>query len=504
MSKTGWAWFQVLVLSATTVAAAAGRESRVVPLASALLDGSASVLVVSDGREELIWFSLDAAPSGTTGELVLVPLPTNAACESSGHDPFKALAEILKRKALQCAGVPVKGVNPRGSSTAVSAGAAMAACFSMERIADWPGFQERAAEFCMRAGIPPPYASPELKSLVEGHLRSGIRFFLFLRRAVQGKAGAPVVVRFRSHKVFFPLRAAKASSPNAELRLFMALPGSIGLNRAKRDITALLGISADDGATRELSSSAKIYPDELAELCGQQLMGMSAAATCYLQLLRLGGGVAFAGDLELDAGNLAPFAYVFELFEPEAVPGDLFSIGELLDYEQAQAVRADHPDWALPSATASLEIPGHSDLKPGCLSAALRAIELEIANCQDKLEAARHGPGDPGNIRRFQERIAELRSEFLALRELRVGRYPLPEKRVLRVHTGSGVKENGLLDTEGASRSGPFYHLAGIRNGDYGQLSPRSRYELTAYLVRQRDYPFPDFYVYVSGWERVR
>jgi hypothetical protein len=55
------------------------------------------------------------------------------------------------------------------------------------------------------------------------------------------------------------------------------------------------------------------------------------------------------------------------------------------------------------------------------------------------------------------------------------------------------------LSVEGTSKSGPFYHLAGIGGGDYGILKKGKRYRLDLCLVYRREYfgLIGDYYVHV-------
>jgi len=45
-----------------------------------------------------------------------------------------------------------------------------------------------------------------------------------------------------------------------------------------------------------------------------------------------------------------------------------------------------------------------------------------------------------------------------------------------------------LLEVEGTSRSGPFFHLAGVVGGDAATLKPGVRYRIVMYLVYRREY----------------
>ena len=151
--------------------------------------------------------------------------------------------------------------------------------------------------------------------------------------------------------------------------------------------------------------------------------------------------------------------------------------------------------------TASVTNPVLSSL----LAATVRANELE-------LEAAR----------RKQKSTAELEAEQARLGALSPEEYPAPVRQspepgsVLEASGGHGpvlppvirevtvkldgpAAEGDLLAVEGGSRSGPFYHLAGIAGGDYGLLKAGQKLRLELCLVYRREYFgfIGDFYVYV-------
>jgi hypothetical protein len=73
-------------------------------------------------------------------------------------------------------------------------------------------------------------------------------------------------------------------------------------------------------------------------------------------------------------------------------------------------------------------------------------------------------------------------------------------KRLVPVTVESPCADGTLLSRTGASRSGPFYHLAGVRGNDYGALKKGRSYTLTLYMVYRREYfgAIGDYYVYVA------
>jgi hypothetical protein len=71
--------------------------------------------------------------------------------------------------------------------------------------------------------------------------------------------------------------------------------------------------------------------------------------------------------------------------------------------------------------------------------------------------------------------------------------------REVTVRLDGPLAEGALLPVEGTSKSGPFYHLAGIASGDYRLLKPAKKLDLQLCLVYRREYfgLIGDFYVYV-------
>ncbi len=165
-----------------------------------------------------------------------------------------------------------------------------------------------------------------------------------------------------------------------------------------------------------------------------------------------------------------------------------------------------------------------ADLRESLRRSTVKAIELEIGAYTEKLRVAEEGTGPEENKAKFRQKIEDLEAERVRFIRMQPGEYPKPVKptaspsSVLDEATAYGpmvpaelrevvvvVSEpcsiGGLLPVEGSSRSGPFFHLAGIQGGDAGILKPGKRYQLTVYLVYRREYFgfIGDYYVYVAG-----
>jgi len=177
---------------------------------------------------------------------------------------------------------------------------------------------------------------------------------------------------------------------------------------------------------------------------------------------------------------------------------------------------------ALVLPAAMLQADGGADLQKSLLAATLKAVELEIVATRQKLNAAEQGTGPKDNVERFRQKIRDLEAEQARFGRMKPEEYPAPVKKpsdpasilepsgsfgpvlppLIReavVKVDGRCAEGSLLPVEGASKSGPFYHLAGIAGGDYGILKPGKKYRLQLGLVYRREYfgLIGNFYVYV-------
>jgi hypothetical protein len=162
------------------------------------------------------------------------------------------------------------------------------------------------------------------------------------------------------------------------------------------------------------------------------------------------------------------------------------------------------------------------ELRKALLKATARAIELEMKGYRARLETANAGTGPKENVERFKKRLKELEAERLVYAGMKPEEYPEPSTgtdtssildgshrfgpilpptlREGRVVIDGVCADGTLLSFDGTSRSGPFYHLSGIRGNNYGILKQGQRYRLTLYLVYKREYfgLISDCYAYIA------
>ena len=138
------------------------------------------------------------------------------------------------------------------------------------------------------------------------------------------------------------------------------------------------------------------------------------------------------------------------------------------------------------------------NLKKECINAAIIGIELDIERLELRL-----GNDDEDSL--------EIKSQLIILvDDLQVYQnqisnpetYQLPENIELsRAWIQTTCQINTLLEFDGQTKSGPFYHITGIKDSDFSSIIPDSLYHIFMYLVYPRYYPFQDVYVYIHKSE---
>jgi len=141
-----------------------------------------------------------------------------------------------------------------------------------------------------------------------------------------------------------------------------------------------------------------------------------------------------------------------------------------------------------------------NDLKKQCLSATITAINLEIDRYQRWINF-RTQQGDQKAVEELQESLAILKADLKKYTVMNPDDYILPDKVETIGWVGDKPGKDSILYMEGMSKNGPWYHMTGIRGGNYSVLSSNDRYRIAFYPVYQRNYwGMNSAYIYVADW----
>ena len=141
----------------------------------------------------------------------------------------------------------------------------------------------------------------------------------------------------------------------------------------------------------------------------------------------------------------------------------------------------------------------NEELKRACINAAIQGIKLEIKRNRGWLEHA-----DKDKTKDIENRIKQLENESVKYETMNIDKYEIPSKLEKEVWFEGPCNENSILYFDGMSRSGPWYHVTGIRGNDYKIFKPKNRYRFSFYLVYPREYGnMTSYYVYIDQFKET-
>jgi hypothetical protein len=157
------------------------------------------------------------------------------------------------------------------------------------------------------------------------------------------------------------------------------------------------------------------------------------------------------------------------------------------------------PPGLNPTPSASGEL-----LKKACLEAAIEGIKAEISRHQDWIDLRKQGQTDSQDLPDLESKMSLLKAALEKYRSLYPNDYQLSEVIKLKAWVDGRAEANAILHIEGMSRSGPWYHLAGIKGDDYEVLKPGIKYLMSCYKVYPRSYfNMESSYIYLAEYHEI-
>ena len=325
-----------------------------------------------------------------------------------------------------------------------------------------------------------------MEAVASDYVKRGINYFVF--DLVDLKPGAqsvkPLVYRFKSKLMYYPLKTSNTFGGSGGIDLIIIAPGTLcdpSNNKAlyirSKSFSArnfcMNPLSTRNSNAVRVSTSAEISIAEADSIYAPAGKFFPEKESIFMQLISYYGEYNFDDDLLIDILPAPPRPIIGE------------------------------PDVYVPPGELSPSDYRHLSMRYNKKQATMSAIEMEIERFEQRLKAAKEGPGDPQNIPDFEKRIEKLRTERERLKKHRFATfgYSLPEGKTVRVKVTHQYAQGSLLELVDMTRSGPFYHVAGIKGDDYKSLKPNETYRVWIDPVYPRDYPFPSYYVYIEDFK---
>lgn len=304
-----------------------------------LSEESQKAIILHNLKEEVLILATELRADGETEVLEFIPLPSEPTVTLTDGDPFGEAVKLIAKKKLE---FEERGVS-RGSAGTVPVEIRFAEKIGVHdvtviKINDLSGFSRWTEEFFVKKGV--KVSIDRLSNFyknAEDYIQRGFHYFVFdyvkVNREV--KLIEPLVYRFKTEKLYYPLKTSNVIGGKGAIDLILILPGSIkipSIIMTGEDYqTSWMSTVHDIKKTAiDLSSSAKVYVSEIEKIYPGADDFFKSNRVTYMQVLRYSGDYQFREDLFYDLSNLVPFAYKivnrFQRFE------DLLTADELRDY----------------------------------------------------------------------------------------------------------------------------------------------------------------------------
>lgn len=206
-----------------------------VPISDVSVYGPGQKAIIAwDGGEEILILSTDVRASRASQVLEILPLPSEPKIEKGDFASFKQLDKLIKEH------FPVALGDRFGKGTLGPPEAGVEIVFhekigahdiTVVKAADSNELVQWAEKFLKDAGIEHKISSPKLESVTQSYMAQDINYFVFdlIEVSSEPKSIEPIVYRFDTDFLYYPLKISTLASGWTDINLFLLTPQPLDL-----------------------------------------------------------------------------------------------------------------------------------------------------------------------------------------------------------------------------------------------------------------------------------
>jgi hypothetical protein len=449
------------------VCPAYGDMGRILTDSADVREDSQKAIIFHNFDEEVLILGTELVSDRKTKILRFIPLPSEPKVSLAEGEPFERVSELIKKHHLAFLFHTKSGSGASSEPVELRFNAKLGAHdVTVVKINQIDKFGNWVQKFLNDKGLSLGKDYQGVEEIAENYVKRDIKYFVFdlVDVAPEAHFVKPLVYRFKSRKLYYPLKTSNTFGGAGGIDLILISPVTLCEPLDLYPCMNTLGGQA--------STSAYILRAEAESVYAPAREFFRENGSIFMQFIRYHGKYDFNDDILIDISQSPRTA----LFGPP-------------------------PEVGLDQIFSKFGgIPGFRE-QVETLEATIAAIEIETGRFELKLKAAKEGPGNPENALFFENHIDKLRAEYWKHKEMSPADYIVPEKKTVKMKMTHVYQQGDLLEIKGISRSGPFYHVAGIKGNNYQVLIPGKTYQLTICPVYPRDYPFQSYYVYIEDFK---
>ncbi|MCX7796621.1 MAG: hypothetical protein N2380_08900 [bacterium] len=285
-------------------------RSSISPWPVSLYQSSQRAIIMHNLEEEVLILGTELKADRDTYILEFIPFPSQPDVKLAFGDPFKEIERLMAEE---------KGIELIVSDTFKGGSLAVKPVeiklsekiglhdVTVIRINDISGFINWVKDFFSKKGIDVSNDFSNFYRIAEDYVNRGINYFVFdyVPIKTETRLIEPLIYRFKTDKIYYPLKTSNAVGKEGIIDLIFISPGSF----SEGDYFEL---DRNKGIFFELSNSDRVYIDELERVYPEVKDFFSKIEKIYIQLMRYEGIYDFRIDLFYDPSKLDPRPYIWE------------------------------------------------------------------------------------------------------------------------------------------------------------------------------------------------
>jgi hypothetical protein len=270
-------------------------------------EDSQKAIIFHNLDEEVLILGTDLKAEKKTGIIRFIPFPSEPVVSLAPGGSFSAAADLIKKHGLKFIWQS-KGGQPSAQPVELRFNQKLGAHdIAVIKVNDASGFRKWVNDFFEKKGLPRKKEYPEIEGIVDDYVRRAISWFVFdyVEVTEETRFIEPVEYRFKTKKLYYPLKTSNTFGGVGGIDLILVLPGTL-FSPLKSDYEGCLGF-----VNMKATTSAQTTSEEL-EAIYSDASTFFGERKVFIQFLRYQGVYKFKEDILADLSQAVPHANEFE------------------------------------------------------------------------------------------------------------------------------------------------------------------------------------------------
>lgn len=290
------------------IQAAQGDMGRILAAEARVGESAQKAIILHNGAEEVLILGTDMQADQEVGILRFIPFPSEPSVSLAPDGVFDTVAELLSAHRIGFLSM-TKGGAPGSSPVELLQHQQLGAHdMTVIKVNDPVEFRIWANNYFAGRDLPAKKQYDTVEAVVHDYVQRGLVYFAldYVELSTETRFIEPVLYRFESAKLYYPLKTSNTFGGQGEIDLFLFLPGTLCEPTIGPSYATCMGFPNHEDNARA-STSSEVNGEEVATIYPQagEFFGHRPV---FLQMFKYYGEYSFDWDILEDIGAAIPQA----------------------------------------------------------------------------------------------------------------------------------------------------------------------------------------------------